>query len=176
MTWRPLSQSEIEQAQLVFKDALAYERVRVYEEVAWSLRIAQFGAWLSHSTAPSNNAVTLGNRIFFSRELSTDSDESSSIFLNDMCWLMHELTHVWQYQHDGWIYLFEALWVQLKFGPDAYGYGWEAGLIEAIAQNKKFRDFNREQQGDIVKHYYYRHKQGLDTSAWQPFIAEVQVV
>ncbi|HEY44758.1 MAG TPA: DUF4157 domain-containing protein, partial [Anaerolineae bacterium] len=170
MKWRPLSQLEIEEAQLVFKTTLAHERVRVYEKAAWSLWIAQLGARLSHSAAPSHNAVTLGNRIFFSRDLSSESSESNPIFLSEMSWLVHELTHVWQYQHDGWIYLFEALWVQLKLGPNAYGYGWETGLIEAKAQNKMFRDFNREQQGDIVKHYYYRHKQGLDTSAWEPFI------
>jgi hypothetical protein len=174
MTWRPLSVIETVEAQLVFKNALACEKVRVYEEVAWSQWIATLGAKLSGSSPPSHNAVTLGNSIFFSRELSTESDEQDHKFLSEMSWLVHELTHVWQYQHDGLIYLIEALWAQLTLGPDVYGYGWETGLIEALAQNKKLRDFNREQQGDIAKHFYYRHKQGLDTSAWDPFINEIQ--
>jgi hypothetical protein len=93
-----------------------------------------------------------------------------------MSWLIHELTHVWQFQRDGWIYFFEALWTQLKYGPDSYAYGWETGLIEARANGKKLWDFNREQQGDIVKHFYYRHRQALDTTAWDPFISDLQVV
>jgi len=176
MKRRYLSQLEMWEAQSVFKDTLAYERVRVYEEAAWPQWIAYLGAKLSRMTPPSHNAVTVGNWIFFSRDLSTDSGELNDKFLSDMSWLVHELTHVWQYQHDGLIYLFEALWIQLKLGPDSYGYGWETGLIEAKAQNRKLRDFNREQQGDIVQHYYYRYKQGLDTFAWEPFIHEIQAI
>jgi hypothetical protein len=164
------------EAQLVFMETLAYERVHIVEKAAWPLWMAYLGAKLSHTSPPSQNAITLGNWVFFSRELSTDGGELNNKFLSDMSWLAHELTHVWQYQHDGLIYLFEALRTQLELGPDSYDYGWETGLIEAKVQNKKFRDFNREQQGAIVQHYYYRHKQGLDTTAWDPFIHEIQIV
>lgn len=175
MKRRYLYTNEVLEAQSIFISTLAYERVRVHESAAWPLWIARLGAKLSQTTPPSQNAITLGNWIFLSRELSTVSGDLSDIFLNDMSWLAHELTHVWQYQHDGWIYLFEALRTQLEFGPDSYDYGWETGLIEARAQNKKFRDFNREQQGAIVQHYYYRYKQGLDTTAWEPFIHDIQI-
>ncbi len=175
MKQRYLSLHEMWEAQSVFINALAYERVHVVEKAAWPLWIAYLGAKLSRTPPPSHNAITLGNWIFFSRELSTASSELNDKFLSDMSWLIHELTHAWQYQHDGAIYLFEALRTQLEHGPDSYSYGWETGLLEAKAQSKKLKDFNREQQGAIVQHYYYRFKQGLDTSAWEPFIHEIQV-
>lgn len=176
MKRRNLYPREVLEAQFVFVNTIVYERVRVHENAAWPLWIAHLGAKLSRTSPPSKNAITLGNWIFLSDELSTDSDDVDDKFLSDMSWLVHELTHVWQYQHDGWTYLFEALGTQLKLGPDSYDYGWETGLIEAKAQNMKLRDFNREQQGDIVKHYYYRYKQGFDTSAWDPFIEEIRGV
>ncbi|HEY46056.1 MAG TPA: DUF4157 domain-containing protein [Anaerolineae bacterium] len=175
MKRRYLYPREVLEAQSVFINTVAYERVRVHENAAWPLWIARLGARLSHTSPPSQNAITLGNWIFLSGDLSTDNGDLNDKFLNDMSWLAHELTHVWQYQYDGWIYLFEALRTQLKLGPDSYEYGWETGLIEARAQNKKLRDFNREQQGAIVQHYYYRYKQGLDTMAWEPFIHDLQV-
>jgi hypothetical protein len=175
MKRRYLYPREVLEAQSVFINTVAYDRVRVHENAAWPLWIAHLGAKLSHTSPPSQNAITLGNWIFLSGELSTDSGDLSDKFLSDTSWLVHELTHVWQFQQDGWIYLFEALRTQLEFGPDSYDYGWEAGLIEAKAQNKKFMDYNREQQGAIVQHYYYRYKQGLDTFPWEPFIHEIQV-
>jgi hypothetical protein len=61
-----------------------------------------------------------------------------------------------------------------------YDYGDEAGLVAAKNQGKKFKDFNTEQQGDICADYY-KIKTGVKspvpingTTAWDPYIAEVQ--
>jgi len=93
---------------------------------------------------------------------------------NFMFWLIHELTHAWQYQHGvsvvktGWYAM--TTWI----GINTYDYEKEKGLLEAQKAGKKFTDFNTEQQGDIVRDYYYRLKSGLNTAAWQPFVTQVQ--
>jgi hypothetical protein len=92
-------------------------------------------------------------------------------FSDFMPWLIHELTHAWQYQHGVGVMtkLFWAL-----HGAKAYVYGGEEALVEATRQGKHFKDFNTEQQGDILRDYYNKLKAGQDTSAYEPFVAEVK--
>jgi hypothetical protein len=92
-------------------------------------------------------------------------------FSETMPILIHELTHVWQYQHG--ISVTEKVWWALH-GRSAYDYGDEAGLRAASAANKRFLDFNTEQQASIAEDFYRSQRAGLDTSAYQPFIAQLQ--
>lgn len=82
---------------------------------------------------------------------------------------LHELVHVCQYERVGSRYIVEALLAQREEG---YGYGGEEGLRVAWAQGRRLRDFNREQQAQILQDYYCRLCQDLDTSAHEPFIRE----
>jgi hypothetical protein len=93
-----------------------------------------------------------------------------------MKWLIHELTHAWQYQHLGIRYLYEAIKIQIKLGSEAYKYGKERGLEDAHAVGKTFLEFNPEQQGDIASDYYGRLKTGQDISAWDPYIHELKTL
>ncbi len=172
---RKLSAFEEQEARRVFAASLDYDRATIIEGAAWPDTIASIGARLSNSPPPSHNAITLGNRVYFPVHLRTDLPVEEPAFLGDMAWLVHELTHVWQYQHSGPVYLFQALWAQIKLGGDAYAYGWEEGLKQAALGGKSLLDFNREQQGDIARHYYFRLRQGLDTSAWDPFVLQFQI-
>ena len=99
---------------------------------------------------------------------------------SDMAWLLHELTHVWQMEHVGMQYMGEALHAQATTG---YVYGVDndhtndgngAALERARAGGATFESFNREQQGDIVKHYYRRVTEGRDVTAWQPYIDDLK--
>jgi len=66
--------------------------------------------------------------------------------------LIHELTHVWQYQQVGAIYMPQAIHAQ---GTAAgYNYGGISGLQSAKAAGKGIRTFNREQQAQIVQDYF----------------------
>jgi hypothetical protein len=170
MSTRALSSLEITEARIVFGNSLNYTRVRIVEKVRWPDLLAQFSAWVGRRPAPTHNAVTLGNRLYFPVNLRTPPTIESVVAINDMAWLIHELTHAWQYQNQGIGYLWGALMAQIKYGPEAYDYGWEQGLNEAQMRGETLFDFNPEQQGDIARHYYYRHKQGLDTQAWDPFV------
>jgi hypothetical protein len=91
-----------------------------------------------------------------------------------MSWLIHELTHTWQYQQIGFKYLLHTIWVHFRQGQDCYNYGWEQGLINAREQGKGLIDFNLEQQGEIARHYYLSLKQDQKNSVWESFVREIQ--
>lgn len=149
-TKRPLTSDERTEAKPVFGDSLDMSKVTLAE--APIMAIGQM-------------ARTPFDTIYF------PPGTFKEAFTDFMPWLIHELTHVWQYQHG--VSVFEKLWWALH-GAKAYNYGGEAALRAASAQGKRFTDFNTEQQGDICCDYYRKLKAGEDTSAYEPFIAQVK--
>jgi hypothetical protein len=89
-------------------------------------------------------------------------------------WLIHELTHAWQYQKLGWKYLWLAIRAQLKQRELAYDFGGENGLVKSRQKSIHFKKFNPEQQGNIVQSYYVRKRGNQDVTAWEPFIDELR--
>jgi hypothetical protein len=169
----------LNEARTVFGDGLDFARVRVSEGSYFPNFIADIGALLQRRKRTWDNAVTLGNTSYFPRPLRTTPESLSRGDLQDICWLMHELTHQWQYQTVGWRYLREALHVQISLGPQGYDYVGKSGspraaLRAAREANRRFSDFNREQQGDICRDYYLAVKRGEDIADWQLFIDEVR--
>jgi hypothetical protein len=59
--------------------------------------------------------------------------------------LVHECAHVWQYQHLGPRYAFDAVWAQLRRGRSAYDWAAELG------RGRQWRDFNREAQAEFLQ-------------------------
>ena len=150
---------------MVFEGGLDLTRVRVIERSEFPNWIGRIGAWLRGKPAPAANAITVRNISYFPRSLTGDSI--------DMDWLMHELTHQWQYQHFGIVYLVQAIFAPTYvYAPP--GKTVEEALTEFSQAGKKFADFNREQQGDIVRDFYHRLKAGQDVSAWEPYMQEVR--
>jgi hypothetical protein len=68
--------------------------------------------------------------------------------------LVHELTHVWQYEKAGAIYMAQALHAQIQRGVGAYDYGGPDGLRAARAKGMHLTSFNREEQAQIVQDFY----------------------
>ncbi len=177
MPRRRLTPSEVREGQLIFAQALPYARVWVHESAHWPNWLARLGNLLSGSPPPvANNSVTIGYSVYFPVQLHTSDVDLEARVFGDMAWLIHELTHVWQYQHSGPNYLTKALGVQLTKGPKAYDYGGLKGLDKASTEHRSLNDFNPEQQGDIARDYYVRLKLGLDRQAWEPFVAELRGV
>jgi hypothetical protein len=163
---------EIVEARLVFGDRLTYAHVRVHECVAWPDTIHRLGKSLRGLPPPppgEHNAVTLGNHCYFPLAMSEQPTPPDNPF--GMSWLMHEITHAWQFQTIGWLYFFRAVMAQLTGKP--YDFGGEAGLRAARERGDTLFSFNPEQQGDITRSYYVRLKTGQDVSAWQPFIDDI---
>jgi len=65
--------------------------------------------------------------------------------------MVHELTHVYQYERAGTLYLVQALHAQVTRGDGAYEYG---DLVAHRAAGKPFSAFNREEQAQIAEDYY----------------------
>ena len=172
MPIRPLRAEELAEVEKVFSTGLDVTLVRVNEDNSLPDWIGRMGAKLRGTAPPEHNAITLGNTCYFPVTLTTN-DPANSMWLRDMGWLMHELTHAWQYQHDGIIYLFQAMFKSptYKYAPD--GESQDDALKGFSKAGKVFRDFNREQQGDIVRDYYFFLKQSRDVTAWDAYLTEL---
>src|SRR5262249_3673657 len=94
--------------------------------------------------------------------------------------VVHELTHVLQYEQAGSVYLGQAIHAQATRGGDAYNYGGPDGLVSAKAAGKHFRDFNREEQAQIAQDYFRYIIQGTlaltpdQRTAFDYFIGELR--
>ncbi len=150
----PLTGTEIAAAATVLgSDALRYHDVRVAQGGILSL-IFKRNRERAFSTFHTVNLPSRGEH----------SRENLDI-------LLHELVHVLQYERAGSRYFAEALLAQHEEG---YGYGGSAGLLEARGHGKRLRNFNREQQAQIVQDYYMHLRHGWDTGAFETFIAELR--
>ncbi len=125
---------EIQEAQRVFGDAINYKHVRIDED-----------SWIARVGAKNARATQMGVCTFytinFTRKIHTDIGNA------DMNWLIHELVHVMQMKYTGSQYMIEAIFAQMT---DGYNYGGPQNLY-----GKHYRQFNREQQGNIAQHYYH---------------------
>jgi len=167
---------EIEEFRPVFGDSLKYEQVRIHECMPWPDRIDRWGRRIKRMPPPdtnSHNAITLGNNCIFPVSLPRQLVSLGDPEFYKLDWLVHELTHAWQYQHMGWSYIMKALKAQFREKELAYDFGGEDGLKKSMQKNMSFNKFNPEQQGNITQAYYVRLRTGKDTSAWDPFIEEM---
>jgi hypothetical protein len=88
--------------------------------------------------------------------------------------LIHELTHVWQYQQAGAIYMPQALHAQRWGG--GYRYGGCAGLCAARERQDSLASFNREQQAQIVQDFYRMRRSDPDIAVYASFVQEVSTL
>lgn len=167
---------EVEEFRPVFGDSLKYEQVRIHEGSTWPDQIDRIGRRLKGMEPPgenSHNAVTLGNHCYFPVSLPREPLPIGDPQSYKLDWLVHELTHAWQYQQMGWIYLWKALRSQFRDKALAYDFGGEKGLVKSRQKSVPFKKFNPEQQGNITQAYFVRLRGGKDISAWEPYIKEI---
>lgn len=123
---RTLSPQEIRIAKNIFGESIEYNWVRLDEHAVLGPKQGRF-AYVSFNTI--NSYGRLSNHI-----------------------LIHELLHVWQFQHLGSVYIWKALWAQRSLRK--YDYGGLQELRRVVKANGSLLDFNFEQQGDIIADYY----------------------
>ncbi len=123
---RALAAWEIEMAQTIFGDSIDYESVRVDER-----------AFLG----PKQQGICYVS-FFTINSWGTMHDAT----------LLHELTHVWQYQQLGAVYIPRAL--RAQFTAAGYNYGGVDILKQKKEEGASIFAFNLEQQGDIVSDYF----------------------
>lgn len=169
---------EIEEFSPVFGNSLKFEQVRIHELSSWPDAMDRLGRKLKGMPPPSSeshNAITLGNHCYFPVRLPEAPLSIGDPQSYKLDWLVHELTHAWQYQQIGWIYLVKALRAQFRDKEQAYDFGGESGLLKSRQKSIPFKKFNPEQQGNITQSYYVRFRLGKDVSAWQPYIDEIHL-
>jgi hypothetical protein len=96
---------------------------------------------------------------------------------SDLPTIVHELTHVAQYEAVGAIYMAQALHAQ-HLGA-GYDYTTGENLTAARARGKRFADFNREQQAAMAEDYYKLRvsipvANGETLASLQPFIDDMR--
>ncbi len=126
---RGLTPGERRLAQAVFGDAVRLDPVRLHG--------GGFGAF----------AVTLGSRLFLPKHLA--SDDFAAAGLGAQALLVHELTHVWQFQTRPFSTLASWAGVVAKggYGPGLPGYRYTLPLGDFVA-------LNLEQQASVVEHAF----------------------
>ena len=77
---------------------------------------------------------------------------------DDHSLLVHEATHVFQYERTGTAYIGHALYAQRRMGRGAYDYGG----IEGLKQGVPYSAFNREAQAQIAQDYFARREAKQD--------------
>jgi len=130
---RALTTAERELLYKVFRRSLSYYNVRV---------VLGFGGVFSIN----DRAVTVGNTIYMKHN---DPAIASDV-------LVHEFTHVWQYQHAGSRYISEAAGAQAFVSNE---YSWHAELARG---DKRWTLFNREAQAAFIEELWTG---GQETSA-----------
>lgn len=152
---RPLYNWEIELAKSVFGDSIDYKRVRI-DEYSISgpkqMKFCYVSFYIINSWGPMKNST-----------------------------FIHELTHIWQFEKMGSVYIPRALRAQQS--PLGYNYGGVSALKACQEKGKSFLSFNFEQQGDIISDYYrirdgykpqWGHGSRIDLPVYESFIDQVR--
>jgi hypothetical protein len=123
---RKMSEDEIQLAYPIFGHHIDYDLIRIDSA-------AKFGTKKIAVAYVSFNTINYNTNI------------RKEVFI-------HELVHIWQYQHFGSIYIARAIKAQRS--KEGYDYGGAPNLYNMMLKNAKLTDFNFEQQADIIEDYY----------------------
>ena len=128
MQGRELTPGEIAIARSIFGDAINYSKVRLFRGKWWPFH-------------PRGAAMAPTGHIWFHPVGGGWSDDFSQAPLSAQGYFIHELTHVWQTQKRGRLYL-----PLMRHPFCRYAYRLEPG--------KPFDGYGLEQQAEIVRHRF----------------------
>ena len=125
---RHLTAGEVAISQTVFGDAIDYSKVLLVKGKWWPLQ-------------PRNAAMAPSGNIYFHPHAGGWSEDFSRESLGRQGFFIHEMTHVWQAQRGGPLYL-----PLMRHPFCRYSYELKLG--------KPFRRYGLEQQAEIVRHRF----------------------
>ena len=128
MKSRSLTSGEVELARSIFGDAIDYGTVRLIRGKWWPFQ-------------PRNAAMAPDGNIYFHPVAGGWSEDFAHEPLHRQGFFMHEMTHVWQAQKGGKLYL-----PLMRHPFCRYAYSVKPG--------KAFRYYGLEQQAEIVRHRF----------------------
>lgn len=136
---RSLSTEEIALVKPIFETSLDYEQIRI-----------NYGGPLTWIYP----ALTTGNTISFPKGFDESNKKAQAL-------IVHEMTHVWQYQNHGIDYLPRALFEEIT-EPNPYTVHYDV--------SKHLLDYDVEEQAEIVAEYSLNQNE-----SYLPYIAELRV-
>ena len=128
MTERPLTPGEVSLCRSVFGDAIDYSKVRLVRGKWWPFQ-------------PANAAMAPSGWIYFHPAAGGWSEDFAREPLSRQGFFIHEMTHVWQAQRGGPLYL-----PLMRHPFCRYRYELRPG--------KPFRRYGLEQQAEIVRNRF----------------------
>ncbi|HEU5383681.1 MAG TPA: DUF4157 domain-containing protein [Ktedonobacteraceae bacterium] len=144
---RGLTPEEITYAREIFRDSLDYSAIRITK----------------HSMFSAGASRTIGNTI----NLEDEYYDGDTMNLTDSgkFTLIHEMGHVWQYQHGGLTYIPESLIAQFRASRGAgsrnAAYDWRAAITAGIPWER----WNPEQQAEAIEEYNIALRKTRDGTA-----------
>jgi hypothetical protein len=146
---RGLTSKERSLAKSVYQDSIDYDEV--------AIEAGSIGS--AGSTRTGGNTIYMLDNEF--------ADNTSELTADGLNTLIHELGHVWQYQHGGVAYIPDALGSQFKAwletGDRNNAYKWR----DAVKQHLNWEDWNAEQQAEAMEDYF-KAKQRIDAGKPEP--------
>ena len=128
---RPLTEKEVAMLTQVFRNSVALFKIRIIEGKSG---VFDF----------NDRAFTMGNTIYMKRTSAARWDRT----------LVHETTHVWQYQNAGPRYASQALGAQVYYeyvkGRSAYDW-WDPEVVDV---NSAWEDWNPEAAAQFIEDLY----------------------
>ena len=128
MERRSLTPGEIEIVRSVFGEAIDYPKVGLFRGKWWPFQ-------------PGNAAMAPDGNIYFHPHAGGWSEDFSKESLSRQGFFIHEMTHVWQAQRGGPLYL-----PLMRHPFCRYAYKLKPG--------KAFHSYGLEQQAEIVRHIF----------------------
>lgn len=126
---RPLSRKEKVMLRKVFHHSVSLYNIRIIE------------GWSGLYGITNDGAFTLGNTIYSNHtNLAKEPDT-----------LVHECTHVWQYQNFGPRYTSDALGAQVIYGRNWSGHDAYNWIDEINRGNTVWKDFNKEAAAQLIQ-------------------------
>lgn len=133
MNARALTDNEIRMARQVFNATIDYTRVRIVSDAWWLLA--------------ADAAMCVGNHIVFPKHRCSADFTGDSLF--QQAWLIHELTHVWQYQQG-----FSVWWGGVCLGMRGGYVRRRAYRCPDLAGVAHWGKLNMEQQAEVMAQFF----------------------
>jgi len=141
--YRYLTAGEICYSRMIFKDAISYSRVKVYNR-EWRVLLG---------LQKNDTVMTPNGNIYYPEGMFREDFSIGGPGDEDLRLFMHEMAHVWQYQRGYFV-----KWNGIRsFNKSRYSYN--------LSEGKRLSDYNMEAQADLLADYFLLLKFGDSGSA-----------
>jgi len=143
MTHRKLTENEIKLAKTIFGDSIDYDAVAISAKKTIFFQ-------------PRDYAMTVSNNIYMDNRYREDYTLDPDPKFHAL--LIHELTHVWQYQNKIFNPMVAALGLNLK-----HKFNYREAYEFHLDEKKDLMEYGLEQQAEIIEEYFLTKHKGLSS-------------